>query len=822
MAAGTTPRSKRRKVWPDDAIALPTRDGQDVGGAQERTMLALAGGAAGIRTVEEINPDGSITRLRTRQGRPTFETDTVRATSGSGDIQLRGFVAQIPGRRAVLFNPYTLEVIKTPYTPAAKLYEVQDFMTETTWYDVVLFDGTTIKVNAKAMPRLGITANHGYEAIPHVINYTVGDQYGNAERNTTEKRVFAVGRYSVTSWGGGGVTETLTPTEPRTELRALTIGQRIDGDTAYLGELYHGADGWDGATEWYFRTAAVQMLLTAAYLVKTSVGANVAMTAPTMASAGTSSGTMNTDTTLPVTGVGLQGSPVLNLRVAYDGHALPVTSIVWPWSSAVQKPLAGSVDATYSREAYGSISPTTDTVSVAGQTLTYSGVNVKNFDTRNESTRVKDQLVALSDDPTLVSPMTSVSTSGDTLIWGDTDTGYGPGDVEGHIKTGGKYYTPWNGVLPGSSVTGRAYQTQTGDFSIVMGAVTLVDLHFWREQSSGSKAALTGRTDFYAGYLANPYGFIGVGSGIGIGNTLTLVARTYPGNDDATPVLWYKATGDVSTRYQPPEAIAEVNAFVDALAAAYLSIPYFDSENNSGYANPNLYYVSVSPSVTLDNNTLTWSTKDFILYDPTNEVYITIEGDFVGTDNVATLTVLLKVQTRHHTTTQTLGTFNYTYTEMLVEREIGTSGKYAVPSPQIRAIFAPLYCEQGSFKGAHYVTQAEEDGGIAAFHGFNFVLNLRMYSDFDTCNDDNDGQQVYFVPCNLMEMLYAFVFSTEYGVAEGGTRYPVTYTSRFNEMRDTLFATPVRVSVKNGSATNWTDSLGGDFAAVGTVALYRT
>ena len=256
--------------------------------------------------------------------------------------------------------------------------------------------------------------------------------------------------------------------------------------------------------------------------------------------------------------------------------------------------------------------------------------------------------------------------------------------------------------------------------------------------------------------------------------------------------------------------------------AAMMGQSMYDSEDSDGHYGRAYYTASVSPSVSLDNNSLTWSTKDFILYDPTNEVYITIEGSFVGADNEATLTVLLKVQTRHHTTTQTLGVFSYTYGEMLVEREIGTSGKYAVPSPQIRAIFAPLYCEQGSFKGAHYVTQAEEDGGIAAFHGFNFVLNLRMYSDFDTCNDDNAGQQVYFVPCNLLEMLYAFVFSTEYGVAEDGTRYPVTYTTRFNEMRDTMFATPVRVAVKDGSATNWTDTLGGDFAAVSTVALYRT
>ena len=60
--------------WLDGAFALPTRDGQDVGGAQERTMLTFAQGATGIRTVEELNPDGTITTLRTRYGRPSAGT----------------------------------------------------------------------------------------------------------------------------------------------------------------------------------------------------------------------------------------------------------------------------------------------------------------------------------------------------------------------------------------------------------------------------------------------------------------------------------------------------------------------------------------------------------------------------------------------------------------------------------------------------------------------------------------------------------------------------------------------------------------------------
>lgn len=817
-------------MWPDDAIALPTRDGQDVGGAQERTMLAFAGGAAGIRTVEEINPDGSITRLRTRQGRPTFETDTVRATSGSGDIQLRGFVAQIPGRRAVLFNPYTLEVIKTPYTPAAKLYEVQDFLTESTWYDVVLFDGTTIKVNAKAMPRLGITANHGYEAIPHVINYTVGDQYGNAERNTTEKRVFAVGRYSVTSWGGGGVTETLTPTEPRTESRALTIGQRIDGDTAYLGELYHGIDGWDSATEWYFRSAEIQMLLTAAYLVKTSVGANVAMSPPTLASAGTSSGTMDTDTVLPAGAeIALIGSPVHSTNIPYDLNADGsywsggTHRIRYPWTGVFTAALQGTVHATYTRTTYSGSTASTEDQS--GITLTYSASNSKLWDTRNEDTRQKDYNHVLAESPSNRNG-SDMGASNTTLWWGaHVASGWDPASEPATRGISYKNIDAW--TFAGSSVTGRAYEEQTFSGAVTCSAGDLVNLAFSRSMSAGAKAVLAPILNRYDAYFLPgvdyPAGWGTIywyaGSGIGGYSFVNFQLYSSPASDITPVAETYK---QVSLGHQDLAAEAEINAKFDEGIAAFMGQVLYDSEDSDGHYAKAYYTASINPSVSLDNNSLTWATKDFILYDPTNEVYITVEGSFTGVDNEATLTVLLKVQTRHHTTTQTLGEFSYTYGEMLVEREIGTSGKYAVPSPQIRAIFAPLYQEQGSFKGAHYVTQAEEDGGIAAFHGFNFVLNLRMYSDFDTCNDDNAGQQVYFVPCNLLEMLYAFVFSTEYGVAEDGTRYPVTYTTRFNEMRDTLFATPVRVAVKDGSATNWTDTLGGDFAAVSTVALYRT
>jgi hypothetical protein len=797
-------------VWPDDAIALPTRDGQDVGGAQERTMLAFASGAAGIRTVEEINPDGSITRLRTRYGWPTFETEGAR--TAAAETQLRGFVAKVPGGRAVLFDPYTMEILKTPYVPAAKLYEVQDFLTESTWYDVVLFDGTTIKVNAKAMPTLRITANHGYEAIPHVINYTAGDQYGNAERNTTEKRVFAVGRYSVTSWGGGGVTETLTPTEPRTESRALTIGQRIDGDTAYLGELYHGIDGWDSATEWYFRSAEIQMLLTAAYLVKTSVGANVAMTVPTMASTGSgATGSMTTPTTLPPTAIGMSATPTVG---HYANYPTTVNGIVYfYWSDIVVKPMDGTIHANYSRDTYA-VTPVSDTEGAR----TYSATNVKTYDSRSEYPTVDAQTIPFTDDVPTITDMRLNASGSDHLYWSLVDEGLtiDLGPMRGQASN----YCEGEDV-GARPIVSRDYETQNGSFVVSFYGIETARVTMFREYSTGEQWVATPNLTYYDPYMGLGGAAEYYGDVVGIGIYSWPYVEPY--NDGGSnPVSDYKRIAGV----QAPAVIDEINAALNSMVDALMTQTVYQSENAEGYYSRPApwsqgHYLSSTTTEDKVESSLSWTTKDFILYDPTNEVYITVEGSFTGVDNEATLTVLLKVQTRHHTTTQTLGEFSYTYGEMLVEREFDT-GLYAVPSPQIRAIFAPLYCEQGSFKGAHYVTQAEEDGGIAAFHGFNFVLNLRMYSDFDTCNDDNAGQQVYFVPCNLLEMLYAFVFSTEYGVAEDGTRYPVTYTTRFNEMRDTMFATPVRVAVKDGSATNWTDTLGGDFAAVSTVALYRT
>lgn len=294
-------------------------------------------------------------------------------------------------------------------------------------------------------------------------------------------------------------------------------------------------------------------------------------------------------------------------------------------------------------------------------------------------------------------------------------------------------------------------------------------------------------------------------------------------------------TGDISGdttlySYKTPPAqtagvYAEINAEFERMQNIFLG-RVLVGNNNVPHTAPAYFQ-----SITLDGDhsytaSLTWQTIDYILNDVANGVFVTVEGSFSGSqeylsNGTATLTVTLKVKTRYHTTTQILETLTFSYGALLPEKSLG-GGRYAVPSPQIRAIFTPLYREQGSFKGAHYVTAAEELAGAVPFHGFNFRLRLTSYDAVGSVNTLNKGETVYLVPCNLLEMLYATVFSSELGVADDGSRYPVTRPASYNAVMNSLFTNAYRVAVRDGMVGNWTDAFGADFAETSTVSLHRT
>ena len=471
-------------------------------------------------------------------------------------------------------------------------------------------------------------------------------------------------------------------------------------------------------------------------------------------------------------------------------------TIQYGWAGVVTNALAGALKGTYTRITYSGSVSSSETQS--GRTLDYTASNSKDWDTRTQHSEILAQTLPYPSNPG--GEGGEILLSGPPLSWESGRTVGSIGSTRGKTER----VLIYDDIIFDSEVV-TYYETQNGSFSVKIGSDSLVEGVYYLENVSGDQAVMVPNTDYYLSFLADPYGLIGVGSGMGIySQTHITLSATFPNDIDP----------------------GTVNAEVDAMVAAYQGQICYDDESTSGYYERpegySAFYWREKVPVSSSSSSLSWSTKDYILYDETNGVYISVESSFVGVDTSATLDVILKVQTRHHTTTQILGQYSYTYSQLVNEREIGSTGKYAMPSPQIRAIFAPLYQEQGSFKGAHYVTAEEEGNGATPAHLFNFLLYLKPYGDLATVNDDNLGPAVHFVPCNLLEMLYAFVFSQEYGVALSGDRYPVTFTTRYNDMMSTLFTNAVRVSVRDGVQGNWSDSLGSDFAAISTVSLHRT
>jgi len=824
-----------------EQFALPQREGPvDLGKAQEFAMSHVGIGDYGnIRTVEFVQPDGTIARLRTRGGYPVFETDAPTPVTSTA----RGFVAKVPAGRAVLFNPYTLTVLNSDYNPAGKHYTVQDFATTwgvpagdtTHWHDVVLADGS-VKINAKTYSPFGSFGTLSETAIPHIINRADDyDQYGNVELNLTQKRYFEIERESVKTWGGAGSVSLLTPQAPITDAirRAMTVGPFVDfaTDTAWLAEFYSSSVIWDDpGAMWLHSTAAVQMLLTSAYLVKTSRSSGVDMPIPALGDAESSSGSVYRSTTLPSTEIGLIGAGRINWALPYViGGGSGNYTVVYDWTGTVSSALEGYIDGTYTRTQRQGSSSVTEVQ--AGVTLTYSGTNEKHWDSRHENTNVKSQTVNVAyHDVNGGSNYSGSDMTGDTdnLYWGQYYTYLNP--PSGPLNTGDiastrgrpTYQIVYNEYIAGSSVT-RAYEEQYGTFRVSVDAIDLIRIDLAIEKSFGNKAVIYPYTGYYAGTLETP---IYDGPEFGSYNG-PVYFKAY--SDPATDVTWitnYQLHWNGSAYVQDASAVDAINAKYIGMAERFAAMTLFDNENSQGVWNRDHYTAHVASNVTLDDRTVVWDTKDHILYDSKNGVFITVEGHFSGAQSYlvngsATLTVTAKVETRYSTVVKTLETLTFSYGQILPEKDVLT-GVRAFPSPQIRAIFAPLYREQGSFKGAHYVTQAEELAGATPFHGFNFRLRLVGYDAVGSVNTLNKAETVYLVPCNLLEMLYATVFSSEFGVADDGSRYPVTRPSSYNAVMNSLFTNAYRVAVRDGVAGNWTDVFGTDFAETSTISLHRT
>jgi len=819
--------------WPTSGkqFALPQRDETDFGKAQERGMSLVGLGDFGkIRTVEWEGPSGwtSVHRLRTRGGWPVFEEDVLEPGE---PLSPRGFVAKVHNGRAILFNPYTLDILITPYLPAVNEYTVLDFATDwnvpptdtTGWNDVVLFNGQEIRINNLAMPSLGITADHGYLAIPYVINRNDNsDQYGNAIRNETEKRVFAIGRDQATSWGGAGVTVTLEPDEPRTATvrTSLTIGQRLDfsDESAQIGQLYfpETAFSWDDdTTEWYFTSAHVQMLLASAYLVKTQGNANVVMSPPPFNSLGYVTGTKQSSVNFGTTDIGASGPSYHISPSTYAGGGAEGL-IRYGMDDVVKGSITGYFATNYYGYHYGG--SVAETEIAAGVTIEYTGFHDLRNDRRGNYYGYPSQYLSFGVDITNYTWLLNANGS-TNLFWGLTDTGADPSST-----------SPYRGK-PGRNLIASTFSSthigdgtiQEGNFLVTANGRVIIVIDYLLDEYSGEGMSWSPNLTYY-----QPHYKQDMWSSYGWG----FAAEARYGNYNeggVSNVSNYKRIAGV----QDPSVIAEIEAEWDKAKAALLAQRYYDSEESSGFGNrpvpANDFYIFTKiPSVTTISKTLTWETHDFILHDETNGVYIEIVGRYAGssseTNNVGTvdLTIHLEIETRYDQTSILLKTYTFGTVGFPEPIEL-FPGIYGISPPKVRGIFAPLHQTQGSFKGGHYVELSEENNGALPAHLFNFILRLLPYSSIDTANElDDTTDVVYFIPCNLLEMLYAVVFSHEFGVSPSSARYPVTVQVRFTDIMTTLFAERFRITVRDGVEGVWSDVFGADFSATGEITLHRT
>ncbi len=121
-------------LWKDDQWAMPQRIGPDVGGAQEFAMQSVVGGYQGIRTVEFVNHNGSITTLRNRNGWPEFNTTEVQKEEEEDDIKglvtngIMEKVKYLPSGEDVIQASFNWpDDIDTDPDNAGEAYQVKNF-----------------------------------------------------------------------------------------------------------------------------------------------------------------------------------------------------------------------------------------------------------------------------------------------------------------------------------------------------------------------------------------------------------------------------------------------------------------------------------------------------------------------------------------------------------------------------------------------------------------------------------------------------------------------------------------------------------------------
>lgn len=776
-------------------IVFPTRTGS-IGAANERQMLDSLHDTAGIRTklLLELDKD---TRLKTRAGNPEF---VVTKKESGALVFLRGFLARIAAAtKALLFIPATLLVRTTKYVPPAPAYSVLPRQTSTNpkgggdakWSDVLaVYDGKLF-LNGKPTKAFGVFSF----ALPSGgIPVTFTDPYSQL-----------AGAVVLASPTGAGVSGagTFIPIYPPNlnDIQILTGGLRVDTVGVTMTQLYYVGSAWDNASAlWYLSATSVVWQGGAPYLTSIDAATCVDLGAPSLGAPATTNPNSSVNVTLP------------DVIIAYTGvYEIAFTQVNPPGSEAsgyiewielqapvtdyVSQGLPGRVDTGTTRvERVGDLSGIFTLPS--GEVVSYAG-SVSKTTTGNNETYYS--LPATISHPFDGGPFE------EHLQWtalggSDYDPYWASAPVTGAMAWG----DTWNIAGGFQSVTQAHYDDATyeSSASIQLGTRTLLVMSASRYDLSGFKIT-PHPVDKRLATLPH-WGWVGFE-----GATTNIVLYA----DQPAPL--------------PPAMIPIVYAKADAAlqerANEYVGLKfYYPGTFDIGRTNPPYYTATADALTPTSSGAASWTTRDFLHYDKTEDIYVYIQGDYSGTRGTdgstssQTLLVTLKIEVRGATYSQTLASLSPGGN--VCELYTPPGGVPHVPCPPLRAIFNPIYRDQGNFPGAAYTTKGEEARGAVPAVLFNFTLTLGIYADLGVARNYN--ARVVFTPYLLIEMLYAYLFSYSYGLDPGG-KYVVTRPAVYDYIVNAVFAKTWHVTFRNDAFVDWMDSFGGEYATNTSAELYR-
>lgn len=777
---------------------FPTRQGTPAGSSLERKMLDNANNTTGFTTRYRPNDNGGYTMLRTRGGWPEFTTFDPPKID---ELKYRGFVAVRTGyTKGVTFDPWVPEVEHENYALVRGTYEVQKFwsgynetLTGIKYNDVVSLIGGVLYVNGGRLPAFSAVVSSPYQMVPYVICTGIGsgiDNYG-----ADSSRVFCVGRDRVLS-----VTDStsiiLFPKSPRLDEKSMTCGPLIDSssDTAILSQFYFtGDDLYSINAGWVFSATSVSMQVVAPRLSDTNQFVAVDQPSIVPQFVGATSGTVFVTEPMPSIAVFMLFSAQLGSSVGPYNEGRHVNYVA---VECIQQSLTG----TRSNARSGAKWETSfgESVTVAGESATIRGTVNLVHENRAETLYAGVQ--------NITTPASSKANNNITtdLRWGGAANQNFVWEVPGLPNLSPSPQGPRGTPViffPGADVTDVGcyfeHNYQQGDFEISVGADRLLSVSFEWLYELGNTV------------VAHPVDWM----------------TQYLGEVDDLAHLLFQANNEALNSAIVLSRTAEMSGMVQSKAAEWVGAPYY-SWDYVDAGGPGQYFTGTIEPRTFDYKHLNWTTRDFVLLDKSEDVRISVRGEFNGDQGhsgsgSADLYVYVDIASRFGNATSLIYSTTFGYTDLLPREELTTGVEY-VPSPKLRLIYTPLHRGQGGFHGAAYTTLEEESDGVSPACAINFTLGLGMHGLIGAVDQINSsGAGVVMIPFNLLEMLYAYVFSQDYG-QNGYERYPAPFWNRFQKVERDLFGKTYHVHFVNGQNEDWVGDLGAQFVGDKTTMLSRT